>query len=609
MYIRRLQLSNYGPIRSLDLSLPFTGSNPQPLLLVGANGSGKTILVSHIVNALLSAKSVAYPDSPEVEKGKVYKLRSSTYIHRNQQYSFARVDFGDAWAISELRTRDEKRHYDESPDGILGSDAASLWDKLESHNNDHFDSSFASLRPIDVSNVRQAFATHCVLYFPSNRSEEPAWLNKEHLTAKAKHLSYEQFVGRTSREIVCSSPLIDNQNWLFDVHYDRSAFELLLPTLPVPFGEDRQPRQLQLFAGYSGPSSMIYSAVEQMIRTITRRREARIRIGSRRNRIVAIEYETQGIANNVFHLSSGEMSMLNIVLSILRDYDLAGGNFHSVSDVRGVVVIDEIDLNLHASSQYQTLPELLKLFPGVQFIITTHSPLFVLGMEREYGQDGFALYSLPDGSPISAEEFSEFGDAFEAMSATRTFATEIRVAIESASPPVVIVEGTTDMDYVKTAAMLLDKTESLARVGLLDGGGQGKMDKLWKTFTEPISEVLPRQVLLLYDCDKSIEPESHGPLDRRALPLQDNPLSAGIENLFTRSTLERAIDHKSAFVDITESHEVLERGVPKTVPEIWKINDNEKRNLCDWICENGTADDFEGFHLIFELLDEVFDHS
>ena len=75
MYTKRVQIVNYGPIDRLDITLPFEGDSPKPVLLVGENGSGKSILLSHIVNGLVSAKDVAYPETPEVETGRVYKLR------------------------------------------------------------------------------------------------------------------------------------------------------------------------------------------------------------------------------------------------------------------------------------------------------------------------------------------------------------------------------------------------------------------------------------------------------------------------------------------------------------------------------------------------------
>ena len=61
-------------------------------------------------------------------------------------------------------------------------------------------------------------------------------------------------------------------------------------------------------------------------------------------------------------------------------------------------------------------PSLMRMFPKVQFIVTTHSPLFVLGMDNVFGEDGFALYRLPQGQQISPEEFSEFGECVSSPS-------------------------------------------------------------------------------------------------------------------------------------------------------------------------------------------------
>jgi signal recognition particle GTPase len=44
MYLANILLENSGPITSLDVSLPFNADgSPKPLVVVGTNGSGKTI--------------------------------------------------------------------------------------------------------------------------------------------------------------------------------------------------------------------------------------------------------------------------------------------------------------------------------------------------------------------------------------------------------------------------------------------------------------------------------------------------------------------------------------------------------------------------------------
>jgi len=49
----------------------------------------------------------------------------------------------------------------------------------------------------------------------------------------------------------------------------------------------------------------------------------------------------------------------------------------SLEGIRGIVMIDEIDLHLHPTWQRTLMPVIDKLFPNVQFIVTTHSPFVV----------------------------------------------------------------------------------------------------------------------------------------------------------------------------------------------------------------------------------------
>ncbi|MEY4936264.1 MAG: hypothetical protein RIS64_2623, partial [Bacteroidota bacterium] len=52
----------------------------------------------------------------------------------------------------------------------------------------------------------------------------------------------------------------------------------------------------------------------------------------------------------------------------------------SLNEMSGIVLIDEIDAHLHPKYQYE-LPKLLsEAFPKVQFIVTTHSPIPILGL-------------------------------------------------------------------------------------------------------------------------------------------------------------------------------------------------------------------------------------
>ena len=612
MYTKRIQLINYGPIEKLDIEFPFKGETPKPVVLVGENGSGKSILLSHILNGLFQAQGIAFEESSEVELGKAYKLRSSSYIKSGSEYYFGRVDFEDSFFISEMRTLRNKQDYNsDNPIGVSESAAQAIWIKMDPNKNDHYDSNFTS-QPDSKSKVQDLFARNCVLYFPPNRFEEPAWLNKENLNAQAQYMELKHLQGYSDRRMINHSPLHDNQNWLFELVYDRTAFEMQTRMLPVTFRDSGRTELVQDFKGYSGQASNAYDIALWIVRTIMKRHDVRFGIGPRRNRVVSIMSDSGKVSKqlvpNIFQLSSGETSLLNLFLSILRDFDLCGTPFSQAADIRGIIVVDEIDLHLHAVHQHEVLPNLIKLFPNVQFVVTTHSPLFVLGMKAALGEDGFALYRLPQGRQISPEEFSEFGDAYQAFTATSRFSDDIRKAIEEAQRPIVFVEGATDKKYLEKASELLGKEPTLERFEIRDGGGAGNLSKIWRDSIVPLTETLPQKVLLLYDCDTKKSSDNKGKLFQRTIPLQtQNPIEKGVENLFRKETLDRARQHKGAFIDIVGEHSKTERGETQNIPEKWTINKNEKTNLCHWLCVNGKAEDFQGFQEIFEILEDLID--
>ena len=56
-----------------------------------------------------------------------------------------------------------------------------------------------------------------------------------------------------------------------------------------------------------------------------------------------------------------------------------------ITATTGIVTIDELDLHLHPAWQRSVVPDLLRVFPGLQFIATSHSP-FLLQAAFENGQ-------------------------------------------------------------------------------------------------------------------------------------------------------------------------------------------------------------------------------
>lgn len=84
----------------------------------------------------------------------------------------------------------------------------------------------------------------------------------------------------------------------------------------------------------------------------------------------------------VAQLSDGVKAMLSLTADIayrcvqLNSHLIhPNPNFSSpIEETNGIVLIDEIDLHLHPKWQQTVLSDLCKVFPKIQFIVTTHSP-------------------------------------------------------------------------------------------------------------------------------------------------------------------------------------------------------------------------------------------
>jgi hypothetical protein len=326
-------------------------------------------------------------------------------------------------------------------------------------------------------------------------------------------------------------------------------------------------------------------------------------VGSRGRRSIGLEANGVALASNLFNLSTGQTALLDIFLTVMRDYDASGQPFHSLDSVKGVVVIDEVDMHLHAELQHELLPNLIKLFPQVQFIITTHSPLFILGLERALGVDGFELIELPSGIKIGVERFSEFEEAYRYFTHSAKFESDIRRSIEENQKPIIFAEGSIDIDLLVRAAELLGRKAALESYRLVDANGFGGLDKLWKHFDKQIAQLTSRRVTLLYDCDVQRETEAKPGIRRITIPRQPNRIEKGIENLFPDALLMKARDANAAYIDVTRPVERLVRGVLQVEPERWEVNPDEKRNLANWVIANATVEEMSPFSVVFDLLD------
>lgn len=99
-------------------------------------------------------------------------------------------------------------------------------------------------------------------------------------------------------------------------------------------------------------------------------------------------------------LSQGYQSLIAWLADFVGYILLEGGADVSADEMEGVVLIDELDLHLHPTWQVQLVPLLKRVFPRLQFIATTHSPMVLPGLTQD---EVFVLSQDKDGSVVATQ--------------------------------------------------------------------------------------------------------------------------------------------------------------------------------------------------------------
>lgn len=103
-------------------------------------------------------------------------------------------------------------------------------------------------------------------------------------------------------------------------------------------------------------------------------------------------------------LSSGFSSIMAVYADLITKVSLRSID---PDELTGIVLIDEIDAHLHVSLQKKILAFLKKAFPKVQFIVSTHSPFVVSSVDDAVIYDLSRLEQVDDLSMYSYEAVLE----------------------------------------------------------------------------------------------------------------------------------------------------------------------------------------------------------
>ena len=455
MYLKRLLIENLGPINRFEIELPFNLQGlPLPLVLVGPNGCGKTTVLSYIVNALVAFKQQVF-EKVEVEKDRVFRIRSGRYIRLGTNWYQVKLDFEEGISFEEW--------YLSCPRSTFESTANPLpidngWRKIDGTDNQLISVEPNRNRSLPIGPVPKAlerlFSENVVLYFPSDRFELPDWLNEESLRDDLQFPVANSMQGRTTRRIFSRTLLAETLQWLRAILLDSRLRDFVPCGVASSNGESTS--WLPGFAQVQGADTALLeqcvSILAQVLCADTN--SLSLSFGNRNQGVISANYRRGGEIHflpSLLGLSAGQSSLFCMFCNVLRDLDMQGIPFKATEDVRGIVLIDEADLHLHVELQYYALPKLMKLFPRIQFVLTAHAPLLVMGIERVFADTQFEIRALPNGNQIASELFSEVQNAIDAFVETKQFDDRVIRYVQSLATPVVLVEGKTDKVHLEIA--------------------------------------------------------------------------------------------------------------------------------------------------------------
>jgi predicted ATPase len=584
MYLKNIAIENIGPISKLAIELPFyENGNPKPLLLVGENGAGKTIFQSQIIDSLYETASNLFTDVG-VQNGEArsyYKISGGVNLRSGENKGFSALCFIDS--------ENNKIEYFDKIGNVTKNDFTNAITDF-SLSPDDKNGNQKSVINIDDTTKKEKLEKEWIrevhIYQPAYRYEEPFWKSESFIDYQ-RFEDKRRYSRRLDKEIEIISSTKENKSYLMDLVLDFT---------------NNQANMID---------KMIWQNINTILRRIKRKDNIRFGIGPRGGYRVSIVETDEGsnainqLLPSIDNLSLGESILLNLFINIIRHGDKPP---KLTTDIRGIVAIDEIDVHLHTDLQNSVLPELIKLFPKVQFIVTTHSPLFILGMKRVFGEQNFEIRNMPNGEIISAERFSEFENAYKVLKDTEKFEVDFVNKVKELTKPILYVEGDYDIRYIKYIAEKLGKNDILEKIELINGDGSGNLKNLWKIFDSnkaaKISELITNQkILFLFDCDESEdEKDIENKIFKISIPSNvTNLIKIGIENLLSNPVIEEA--QKKGYIEYSQTTKKIGENIE--ILENYSLIKNQKSNLCNWFCnerENST-DDIQAFNVIFDIIE------
>ncbi len=364
--------------------------DPELTVFIAGNGGGKTTLLDAVYETIqeLAIHAFNYPNS--------HSTLSSKDVKVGQYAALLSVEFKLAYQILEKQANDHNE--EDQSDSSIGHNEENESDNSIDHNEeDQFDSSIGHNEENESDNS---------IDHNEEDGSGSSFIIQEHPNT--------QILVKTS---------INSKIGLEDVEFGEPEDQFEISVLSNYFQQYLRPEiDNRPVLKYYKPGEMAKTEADKNFETFFKWIDRRQKVGYQKNNAIAkkhLDWLTESVAYflsdehydytnlsidynlenerlcitkrnksdneesilDIRQLSSGERVLLGIVTDLaiaLIDNNPSYGEGSPLTVGFGIVLIDEIDVHLHPAWQMSVLPKFKKLFPNVQLIATTHSPL-VLG--------------------------------------------------------------------------------------------------------------------------------------------------------------------------------------------------------------------------------------
>lgn len=143
--------------------------------------------------------------------------------------------------------------------------------------------------------------------------------------------------------------------------------------------EDQERRDREKLRDFNYKSPVLNAVRRALSEIITSYRNPRIETRPLRFIMDRVDQDGSTHELRIEQLSEGYKIVIAMVADLAARMAEANPDMDNPLNSTGIVLVDEVDLHLHPRWQRDILSQLTKVFPNIQFVVSTHSPVIVVG--------------------------------------------------------------------------------------------------------------------------------------------------------------------------------------------------------------------------------------